>query len=221
MKPLLIILLVIPAYALFSQNSDCRVMISDLQGTYQGGCKKGLAQGKGNARGKDRYSGYFKNGYPHGEGVYTWASGNMYKGSWRNGLRDGEGTFTGTVNGRDSVMTGIWKEDHYQGPKPSAPKIIQSYNIISTSFNRSGEGSKITISFYQNGMNNSIESLEIVSDSGTENRSGPNLNIWNIAFPFHCKLNYLSWNSLRTVQYNCILEFEIKEPGSWDLRIGN
>jgi hypothetical protein len=221
MKTLLFLLLVVPAHTLYAQKADCRVMIPALQGSYHGGCKNGLAHGKGTATGTDTYSGSFKNGFPHGKGTYTWARGNTYHGDWSMGMRDGVGTFTEIIDGRDSVMEGIWKEDHFVGPKPKAPKVIQQYNIVSTAFTCNGEGNNIAISFYQNGINNEIEWPEFVVNSGTEYRVGKIINFRDIEFPFHCRVTYLSWNSLKTFQYNCILEFEVTQPGSWDLRIGN
>lgn len=222
MKKFLILLLVLPTSILSAQVSrDCRVMVPALQGTYDGGCKNGMAQGKGTARGTDTYMGFFKNGLPNGKGIYTWASGNKYNGEWNMGLREGEGTFTGTVGGRDSVMTGIWEKDSYVGPKPIAPNIIQKYNVVSTSFRRTGNGSTISFSFYQNGMNNNIESLDFSADSGSENRAGKYTNFYAVRFPFHCRVDYKSWNSLRTVLNNCFLEFEITQPGNWDIQITN
>lgn len=40
------------------------------------------------------YQGEIKLGLPHGEGTFTWASGNVYEGSWASGKRQGSGTFT-------------------------------------------------------------------------------------------------------------------------------
>ena len=51
---------------------DCKVKIQNLQGQYNGECKKGLANGQGSAKGVDSYTGEFRKGYPHGFGVYTY-----------------------------------------------------------------------------------------------------------------------------------------------------
>ena len=222
MKTFLVLLLIIAMIPIHGQiNGECKVLVHNLEGVYQGGCRNGLAQGKGTASGTDSYTGGFRNGYPNGKGTYTWKSGNIYKGEWNMGKREGNGVFTGNIYGRDTVMAGIWKDDNFMGPKPSPPKVLTNYNVVSTSFNRSGEGSKITISFYQNGIINFIEALDVTANSGNEVQSGNYTNIWDISFPFKCKINYQSWNSLKTQIYDCILEFEIAEPGSWDLRVGN
>lgn len=203
------------------QPTSCRVMLPALEGSYDGGCKNGLAQGKGSASGTDRYTGNFRNGLPHGKGEYTWSSGDTYEGQWNMGVREGDGTFRGKVNGRDTTLAGIWKEDRYSGPKPLMPRIIQKYNVTETSFLRSGDGNKFSVQFAQNGMPNNIEGLEIVVNSGTENQAGRITFYYDIQFPFRCKINYRSWNSLRTVMYNCTLEFEITQPGNWELKVGN
>jgi hypothetical protein len=203
------------------QSTPCKVAVTTLKGSYEGGCKNGLAQGKGSATGTDMYTGSFRQGLPHGKGIYTWASGDVYDGQWNMGQRDGEGTFSGKVEGRDSTLKGIWKADRYAGPKPVMPAIIQKYNVTETNFVRAGEGNKISIQFLQNGMQNNIEGLEIVTNSGMENLAGRITFYYDIQFPFHCRINYRSWNSLRTIQYNCTLEFEIAQPGSWELRVVN
>jgi hypothetical protein len=118
-------------------------------------------------------------------------------------------------------MSGIWKNDSHVGPKPSTPKVATQYNVISTSFVRTGEGNEISISFYQNHITNQVTYVDITTRSGNEIRSGNIINLWDIRFPFNCKINYVTWNSLKTQQYDCILEFEINQPGSWDLRIEN
>ncbi|HEX5742262.1 MAG TPA: hypothetical protein VFY09_00005, partial [Flavobacteriaceae bacterium] len=51
--------------SLFAQ-SDCKVLNDSINQSYAGKCKKGLAYGKGIAKGIDTYEGNFKNGLPHG-----------------------------------------------------------------------------------------------------------------------------------------------------------
>ncbi len=198
-------------------SSHCQVLVPALQGDYEGGCKNGLAQGQGMARGQNSYTGSFKKGYPHGEGTYTWANGDVYKGEFVLGKREGDGRFTHM----DSTIEGIWKNDVYDGPKPLKPKVLYQYNVYNTTFLRTGEGNKLTISFWQNHMVNKILSLDIANSSGNMVQSGNYTNFYNIAFPFTCKITYDSWNSLKTVLNNCVLEFEIKQPGDWDLKIVN
>jgi hypothetical protein len=215
-------LLIYPLYMVQGQaNGECKVLVPGLEGIYKGACKDGLANGKGIASGTDAYTGTFKNGLPNGKGTYTWASGDFYKGDWKLGKRQGIGDFTGKINGKDSLLSGMWENDIFIGAKPSPPKIILKFNVVNTSFIRSGDGNKLSISFYQNGSVNNIMNLSIVPNSGSEVKAGNITNYYDIRFPFHCKINYQSWNGLRTQLFDCVLEFEITQPGSWDLRIGN
>jgi hypothetical protein len=149
------------------------------------------------------------------------SSGEIYEGSWYKGVREGEGEFKARFNGRDSLRSGIWKDDRYIGPKPSMPEIMQKYNITAATFSRTGEGNKISISFYQNGMVNLVENLTITTNNGTEQEAGKMHAFYDLRFPFYCKITYVTWNKLRTARWDCILEFRIEQPGSWDLRITN
>jgi hypothetical protein len=222
MKPLLTLLFIISLSPLHAQeNAECKVLLPALDGIYKGECKDGLAHGKGAASGTDAYTGSFKNGLPNGKGTYTWASGDYYKGDWKLGKREGIGTFAAKINGKDSLMSGIWENDMFIGSKPARPEIIFKYNVVNTSFVRSGDGNKISISFYQNGMINNVMGLSIVTNSGSEVESRNIINYFDILFPFHCKINYQSYNGLRTQIFDCVLEFEITQPGSWELRVGN
>jgi hypothetical protein len=99
-------------------SQSCDVSMAALKGVYTGDCNKGKADGKGVATGTDSYSGSFKNGYPDGEGKYTWKNGDIYTGSWKNGLFEGQGTLTRTKSedsANVSVLTGFWKKGKYLG----------------------------------------------------------------------------------------------------------
>ncbi len=100
MKPLLLILLLTsmaPAFA------DCRVTDPELQGFYEGGCRKGLAHGEGVARGTAEYQGEFRQGMKHGQGKKTWAWGDRYEGGFVKDRRHGRGMY---VWGENSPWAG-------------------------------------------------------------------------------------------------------------------
>lgn len=61
---------------------NCKVNDVDLNKEYRGECVNGLAHGKGRAKGRDIYVGDFKNGNKHGQGKYSWASGDSFEGSY-------------------------------------------------------------------------------------------------------------------------------------------
>ena len=104
----------------------CIVTVNALKGSYKGDCRKGKADGMGTATGTDTYTGNFKNGYPDGEGKYTWKNGSTYDGFWKNGLFDGKGTLSKIDDSKtDSliVITGFWKKGQYTG-KYEKPYVV-------------------------------------------------------------------------------------------------
>lgn len=82
----------IPATS-FAQNT-CKVLDPDVANYYEGGCKNGLANGRGKAKGQDTYEGEFFAGNFHGKGIYTWSDGERYKGDYKEGVKHGYGIYT-------------------------------------------------------------------------------------------------------------------------------
>lgn len=203
-----------------AQNTDCKVMLQALSGTYNGECKKGFAQGHGVAQGVDRYEGDFKKGLPDGKGVYTWANGNYYDGSWTGGKRDGQGKMVY----RDSVVNGIWKADVYQGVKKGPPYIVRlSRNVQRTTINKTVEsGDGVRIRILLGGSDNvEIEDFSLAFNSGNEYRSGPFYGIQYASLPLEVTVRYRTWNQLHTAQYDVVYEFTIVEHGIWSLTLIN
>jgi hypothetical protein len=207
-----------------AQNSDCKVTLPNISGAYTGGCKKGLAQGKGIAQGVDRYEGQFNKGMPNGKGVYHWANGSVYEGQWLNGTRDGNGKMVFHLADRDSVVSGYWKNDKYIGEKYVPPyKIMRSMGVTRYSFIKiSDEGSDVTFKIFLGGkINSEIEGFNMAYDSGSEFQLGSATGIQNVHFPLNVKITYRTWNLFHTAQSDIVFEFEIKDPGKWDLSITN
>lgn len=193
----------------------CKVLVSNLQGTYQGDCKKGLADGQGNAKGVDAYIGTFKSGYPNGKGKYTWSNGAVYEGDWKMGLRNGEGKYSYTQDGTNKIEEGIWKKDIYTGPKQINPIITKKQNISpDTYFNRVGNGNNLKITFLN--RTSLPEDLNIFTSSGAEFINGKNVEFHNIKFPFTCKITYRSVG-MATVE--SVFNFEIQQEGVWELNM--
>ena len=78
-----------PAFA----GAQCQVIDPELQGSYEGGCRNGLAHGYGVARGSAQYQGEFRKGVKDGKGVKTWAWGDRYEGGFLNDRRQGKGMY--------------------------------------------------------------------------------------------------------------------------------
>ena len=89
---------------------NCKVNDVDINQEYRGECRNGLAHGKGRAKGRDVYFGEFKDGNTHGQGTYTWATGDSYEGSWVNGER-----IHGKYKGKNGTYEGDFLNKNYQG----------------------------------------------------------------------------------------------------------
>lgn len=204
-------------------QTDCKVLMPEIDSSYVGKCKKGLAHGAGLAQGKDVYEGRFKKGLPEGEGIYTWSSGGIYKGSFIGGMMDGEGSYQFVSNGRDTTLSGIWKNDVYVGPKPKKPHIKQSVSIDRHNIIKMSDAqNRVMISFSQNGGRNpGIQDLLVAADSGYEYTLGYSKGFKDVTFPVTVLIKYTTPNKLQTRRVYCIFEFTIYEPGDWKVDLFN
>jgi hypothetical protein len=57
--------------------------------------------------------------------------------------------------------------------------------------------------------------------SGNDIVLGQSVGFENVSFPFICKVTYLTWNKLHSVQHFAKFEFKITEPGEWLVVITN
>ncbi len=96
----------------FAQQGPCRVVTPTLQQSYQGDCLYGMAHGQGLAQGTDRYQGQFKEGQPHGNGVYAFGDGRRFEGEFVGGKVNGRARFHYT-NGE--VLEGEFRENRLFG----------------------------------------------------------------------------------------------------------
>jgi hypothetical protein len=207
---------------IFSQKT-CKVLVPELDSIYIGKCKKGLANGKGEAIGKDTYKGKFKEGLPNGQGTYIWANGDQYTGDWKEGKRTGEGKLTLITPAGDSTIDGLWENNKYMGLKPIPPQVIAKTSIDRYTFRQSGgQQKRVLIDFYQNGMRNTgISNLTLVSSSGIETTLGQSIGFEFVEFPVTIRINYETLNKLKAEKYQAIFEFEISEEGDWIVEIHN
>lgn len=207
---------------LYSQES-CKVLKPEIAETYKGKCKKGLANGKGIATGKDRYEGRFIEGLPHGDGTYTWSSGETYKGEWLSGQRHGIGKYTMPVNGKDSIQDGLWSHDQYMGPKPPNPSVLYKTGVDRYTFQKTiTDKNRVLVNLYKNGMRNtSISNFLISSSSGYEVSLGEAYGYDGVTFPVTIKIQYTTTNKLGTMPVNVKFDFVIHEPGDWTVNLNN
>jgi len=80
--------------AMAQPSPVCKVLDIEVQESYSGGCKDGLAEGVGTAKGIAEFHGEFKAGMIHGKGVKTWPNGDRYEGSFVEGRKEGTGKYT-------------------------------------------------------------------------------------------------------------------------------
>ena len=147
MKKLILITSLFLAFYLVgvSQNSG-PVLKKELVGKYEGEQKKGLAQGKGTATGKESYTGEFKAGLPDGIGIYTDSVGNVFKGTFKYGIKDGKGEFIPSPTSGEKAMTGYWMDDKYVGKDKVEPyEVTSKVGSVSPRIYSIGPGNVIDI----------------------------------------------------------------------------
>lgn len=120
-------------------TEDCRVLVPELEGVYHGGCKKGLANGVGEAKGVCKYTGDFKKGYPDGYGKYRYNDTMYHIGYFQKGIKEGKGEMHYIVqpDKPDSIVKGYWSGDIYQGKSYTTYKLnsgiaLDYYDITPT-----------------------------------------------------------------------------------------
>ena len=214
-------------FSFFCQSTvcqqNCKVLKSELAGSYKGKCKNGLADGKGLANGTDTYKGHFIKGLPDGEGTYTWATGESYTGQWREGKRNGAGKYTFSYQVKDSTITGIWENDSYKGREPAKPRVIYKSSVDRYRFEKTaGIRRRVLISIYQNGVRNTgVSNLMTNSSSGYETKLGNSIGYDEVSFPVTIKVTYTTLNKLKTTSVFVEFEFEISDPGDWTVDLHN
>ncbi len=204
----------------YAQQTDCKVLLPALTGSYSGDCKKGLANGTGTAQGRDLYEGHFFKGLPDGKGIYKWANGSYYDGEWKKGKREGRGKY---VSG-DSTVTGFWRDNKYLGEKSvPAYKIMLNRNVARYTITKTVEaGNGVAIRILLGGSDNSeIGDFTLAYTSGTEFRNIGTYGIQNTSLPLDVTIRYRSWNQLHSAQYDVVFEFTINDPGTWKVVLTN
>jgi hypothetical protein len=208
----------------FAQQREpaCKVLMAEISSTYDGGCKDGLAHGKGTAVGEDTYVGSFVDGLPDGKGKYTYKNGNEYDGYWKNGLKDGKGKFKFSVNGIQTVLKGYWEGGDYKGtsdPKElyriTAASGIESYYIKKLE----GDLERTEISFEQVMQKYIPSDLDISVSSGQMKQMNKKILITDYSYPMNCSLSFTI--KIAEIIKQCRFSFEIIKPGYYEVFISN
>ena len=226
LKRIKFIVIILLAYSmnLYSQNdgSDCKVVLKEISGSYKGGCKNGLADGKGTATGEDSYTGTFRNGLPEGKGVYKYKNGTSFSGYWKNGLKNGKGEFENLVDGKSVIIKGYWKDGEYAGITEPDEEYritnltgIENYSITKVK----GVQDIIEISFENVNTKYIPRDLEITISSGYKIEQNKKILAQNYTFPIQCDLHFTlpTTGGLR----QCNLGFIIYKPGKFEVFISN
>ena len=216
---LLIVLLIVPFFA-YSQD-DCKVLLADLDSTYIGECKNGLAHGQGEAWGEFHYTGKFVKGLPHGKGKAEYPDGKSYDGSWKKGLRDGKGILSYKEGNEVIEKTFIWSKGKVSKEVlPPSYKVITKRNVTRLRIYSQGGGNAVWFSPTSVGnVDSQNENMRVTGSNGTEITLGSKIGFENVSFPFSGSIRYMTWNQMHTSKFEVFVEIEILEPGNWVVEI--
>ncbi len=219
---------------------SCIISVATLEGSYTGDCKNGKANGIGTATGTDTYTGNFVNGYPEGEGKYTWKNGNVYDGFWKKGLFEGKGTLKKADDTKtDSliIITGFWKKGKYIGQYEKPYTVTALTNNISDINTRklNNTKSEITIavkSITAGGTTLSTPLLPKPTLIGIQDISGRfdqraddesstisnRYTLRGVKFPYHAILSFETAGAAKSLHVEKI-EVEIQESSNWLIQV--
>lgn len=205
LKIVLSISLFMGSALLQAQSKDeCKVLLEVLAGTYEGECRKGLANGRGKAIGTDSYEGEFRKGLPEGRGTYTWSNGDVFVGSFKKGMKEGEGKVIFNPDQHaDSMLTGFWKKDVYFGLYENPYKVLA----------KSGPVNRIVIRKLGNAPNDILirGEMDMLREKGLNSPYFTGSGFDNVQFPF--TLNMEANHANVPVTFEVI----IYEPGRWEV----
>jgi len=199
-------------------NNDCEVKLEAISENYTGGCRKGLAHGKGIAVGVDSYEGRFRNGLPHGFGKYTWENGDIYEGRWRNGKPHGKGIFKSKTDEGETIIEGTWRNGEFAGERKKAPYSHGNIaNLKKHTIRKTGDDNTVLVTLYKNNrIISPPRDFLFQIDTGSSIQIGQSTGYENVNFPASIRISYV-FDGIIRVQYNVV----INEPGTWEIRLYN
>jgi hypothetical protein len=224
-------------YSLWAADSTqtCRVMLPKLAGTYKGDCKKGLANGAGEAIGLHHYTGQFKNGMPNGKGTYHFHEDQFYTCNFQDGVKEGKGEMHYLrYNVPDSIVKGFWSGDEFRGKYYNTysfrtSETFDSYEIIPSDQN--GNSVTIDISTTTGSPDGTAASLTGRAKTGfvlslTDITATNDIVIREILVnktttksSYTYLLSKFPANLLITLSNNRIIELDLYKAAKWDIRL--
>jgi len=205
-------------------SQDCKVAVPNLQGSYEGGCKKGLAWGLGKAIGKDTYEGSFKKGLPNGQGKYLFADGSAYEGNFKKGMKNGHGKLTVKISQKDSVIEGIWKKDVYVGKEKVIPyNVNRNQNVTRYRITKIDESrTQVNIRILRDGSPLNVGRLVINSSSGRQvNNLVGTYTLEGFQLPLKITVEYEAPGRVNNSSLDCFFDFTITENGYYEVQLHN
>lgn len=205
-------------------QSDCAVNLESIKGIYTGACNNGKANGNGKSVGTDTYEGAFLNGFPEGNGMYTWKDGHYFIGNFKKGKINGEGKmYYEAANGQDSIITGFWKNDKYVGQYEKPFKVIDQSSRISKLDIRMARGGKANgqISISSTRLGAEVYTTPVITDvqtmsgqylskTASQLTKSSVLRVQQIIFPFRARFVYASGD---------VFEVIFNEAGDYDIEV--
>lgn len=194
-------------------QGDCLVKLPELFGSYEGDCKRGKADGTGTANGTDQYTGEWRKGYPHGEGVYTHANGNVYTGDFKNGEREGKGTLT---HGDSTIQDGYWAGNLYMGTEKNPydwlrpPNSMAGINVRKVNHT----GNRMMVSPTLNGSPMATRDVYFHATTGSPFNTGTQFGFNDLQYPVDITVRY-------QITHQAIMEFtmRVNHPGEYAIEI--
>jgi len=218
----LIFALMVSAY---SQKIEWSVLKKELVGTYVGEMKKGLANGKGTAKGQDEYTGDFKKGLPDGVGVYIDSLGNEYTGAFRQGRKEGRGIMVSVGLKKDSILKGYWDNDRFIKEEKLDPyEIFNKTGSVKPRIFKAGDGNKVEISIIDPFKKLAIFKGVTISYTGAatyRNDSFSRFYYEDATFPMEFYIHYMCRNKLGTAKIENTIQIKINKPAHWIVILNN
>jgi hypothetical protein len=206
----------------YSQKIEWSVLKKELIGTYVGELKKGLANGKGTAKGADEYTGDFKKGLPDGVGVYTDSLGNVYTGAFRNGKKEGRGIMTMANGKTDSVIKGYWAYDKYIGGERIEPyEVSNKTGSVNPRIFNTGAGNRVEISIVDPVTHGFLDGTIFFTGQASPRTTSGRFYYEDAVFPMEFDVQYTCSNKLGTAKIANTIRIKISKPGNWIITLNN